>query len=243
MLNSKIIHITTFHKYAPIASLNLLIAALYFLFSGFHEVFYNMPADQVQGHYVKIMYIHVPSAWLSLFYYVVLAAMSASFYITLNPLFDILAKAVSYMGAFICSMTLITGSIWGKPTWGTYWVWDARLTSTAILLLIYCSYIVLRSSFYNSEKGAKIASLFAIIGLVNIPIIKFSVDLWTTLHQPSSMVWKGSASTMHHAMRIPLLQVAAGFLCFTAMLIIILALSEIYRRKIIRFNQYSNALK
>ena len=181
------------------------------------------------------MYVHVPCAWLSLFYYLLIAIFSIAFYITLNPLFDIAAISIASMGALLCLNTLVTGSIWGKPTWGTWWVWDARLTSTAILFLIYLSYIMLRSSFYDEERSAKVSAIFAVIGAINIPIIKFSVNLWSTLHQGSSQVWKGASSPMHESMRYPLLVTALGIALFTGAIIMCAMQSEIIRRKIARY--------
>lgn len=164
----------------------------------------NAPDDYLQGVYAKIMYIHVPSAWAALILYISLTAFSLLFMVMNNPIFFHASYALAPIGLTFSIITLITGSIWGKPTWGTWWVWDARLTSMLILAFIYLAYISIASSFRNEMKAARISSIFAIIGLINIPIIKFSVHLWSTLHQGSSLIKYGGPS-IHSSMLAPLL--------------------------------------
>lgn len=180
----------------------------------------NSPQDYLQGIYAKIMYIHVPSAWLSLMWYSLIALCACLFLILKNPILDHYAVAIAPIGATFCLITLITGSIWGKPTWGTWWAWDARLTSMLILLFMYFGYIALRNTSSYGEKGAKIASVFAIIGFINIPIIKFSVDLWNTLHQPSS-VFKFGGPSIHISMLIPLLVSALNLFFFSCLILLL----------------------
>lgn len=164
----------------------------------------DAPDDYLQGVYAKIMYIHVPSAWVALMLYILLTAFSLLFMIMKNPIFFYASYSLAPIGLTFSIITLITGSIWGKPTWGTWWVWDARLTSMLILAFIYLAYISIASSFRNEMKAASISSIFAIVGLINIPIIKFSVHLWSTLHQGSSLIKYGGPS-IHSSMLAPLL--------------------------------------
>jgi heme exporter protein C len=189
----------------------------------------NSPEDYLQGIYAKIMYVHVPSAWLALMWYSIIAACAVLFLVFKNPIFDHYATSIAPIGAIFCIITLSTGSIWGKPTWGTWWAWDARLTSVLILLFMYIGYIALRNSSSHGEKSAKIASIFAIVGFINIPIIKFSVDIWNTLHQPSS-VFKLSGPSIHISMLIPLL-VSALNLFFFSCLILLLRVQSLSCRK------------
>ena len=149
-----------------------------------YMVFFKIPDDYLQGNLVKIMYIHVPSAWLALGIYTTLSIFSILYLIYRNNYYDLIAEALAPIGAIFCLITLITGSIWGRPAWGAFWVWDARLTSSLILFFIYLTYITLKSN----NNSAYFSSIFAVFGLINIPIIKISVELWNTLHQPSSVL-------------------------------------------------------
>ena len=154
----------------------------------------NSPNDYQQGNAVLIMYVHVPAAWMALLIYTLLAAFNLSGFIWKNPFFYLIARAIAPIGATFAFITLITGSIWGKPIWGTWWVWDARLTSVLILFFLYLGYIILLDSFDDRAKGEKIAAIIAIIGFVNVPIIKFSVEYWNSLHQPASILRKGGVA-------------------------------------------------
>lgn len=149
------------------------------------------PADYQQGESVRIMYVHVPSAWLALSGYLSLGLCALFFIVWRHQLADIAAQAIMPVGAGFAFVTLVTGSLWGKPIWGTYWVWDARLTSMLVLFMFFIGYGALRYSFENPEKGARMASVLALIGCVNLPIVKFSVDWWNTLHQPASIIRTG----------------------------------------------------
>lgn len=182
------------------------------------------PNDYLQGVYYKIMYVHVPSAWISMGLYVFMAAISFLFIIYKTPFLPLIAESTCIVGTVFTFITLITGSIWGMPTWGTWWIWDARLTSMLILLFIYIACIALRTSFKTSF-GSLITAYFSLFGLINIPIIKFSVDVWNTLHQPSSFI-KLSAPTVHSSMIPPLLIMLTSMLGVAWICIILLIKSK-----------------
>ncbi len=189
------------------------------------------PNDYLQGEYAKIMYVHVPAAWLALFWYTALTFCSIGFLITRNANLDFYSQAIAPLGRIFCLITLITGSIWGKPTWGTWWVWDARLTAVLILFFIYTAYISLRKSLEKDSKVSFVTAVFAIVGFVNIPIIKFSVELWNTLHQPSSFL-KLSGPSIHATMLKPLLISTLNLLFFSCLLLLIKLRISYFKRKI-----------
>lgn len=168
------------------------------------------PADYKQGETVRIMYVHVPSAILAMGIYTGMAIASAMYLVWRHPLADIIAEASAPIGAAFCFITLVTGSLWGKPMWGAWWVWDARLTSMLILFFLYIGYIALKGSYDNEERGRKSAAVLSIIGVVNIPIIKFSVDWWSTLHQPAS-IFRMDGPTIDVSMLWPLFTMLAAF--------------------------------
>jgi heme exporter protein C len=143
------------------------------------------PPDYQQGESVRIMYVHVPASWMALFCYTSMAAASAVGLIWRHPVAEMAAKATAPIGACFTFLALLTGSLWGKPMWGTWWVWDARLTSVLILFFLYLGYMALESAFDDPARGTRAASILALVGFVNVPIIKFSVDWWNTLHQPA----------------------------------------------------------
>jgi heme exporter protein C len=188
------------------------------------------PADYQQGETVRIMYIHVPSAWMALFVYTTMAAAGVSALVWKHPLGDLVGRAAAPIGAGFTLICLATGSLWGKPMWGTWWVWDARLTSVLVLFFLYLGYIALQNAFDDPARGAKAAAILAIVGFVNVPIIKWSVDWWNTLHQPAS-VSRLDAPAIHSSMLIPLLLMAAGFGFFFATVLLIRVRAEIARRK------------
>ena len=185
------------------ATIALFVIGLYF-------ALFASPADFQQGETVRIMYVHVPSAWISMACYTFIAVMSAVALIWKHPLADIAARAAAPLGAGFTLIVLITGSLWGKPTWGTWWVWDARLTSVLVLFFLYLGHIALSNAFDNSQRGARAAAVLALVGFVNIPIIKFSVDWWNTLHQPASIT-RLDAPAIDPAMLTPLLLMALAF--------------------------------
>ena len=168
------------------------------------------PADYQQSDAYRIMYVHVPAAWMSMFTYLIVAGGSASFLIWRHPMADIAARAAAPIGASFTAVALVTGSIWGEPMWGTWWVWDARLTSVLILFFLYLGYIALHDAFDDPIRGARAASILALVGVVNVPIIKFSVDWWNTLHQTSSIL-RMSGPAMPPSMLWPLLFMAVIF--------------------------------
>jgi heme exporter protein C len=168
------------------------------------------PADWQQGETVRIMYVHVPMAWLAMGGYTGLAILSIMSLIWRHPLADLTARELSPVGAAVTALCLATGSLWGKPMWGTWWVWDARLTSVLVLFFLYLGQIALVRAFDEPERGYRAGAILALIGVVNLPIIKFSVDWWNTLHQPSTITVTGAPS-MHVDMLWPLLVCVLGF--------------------------------
>ena len=181
--------------------------------AGLYFALFVSPPDYQQSETVRIMYVHVPAAWMAIFCYTVLAVASASALIWRHLVADMLAKATAPIGAAFTLLALATGSLWGKPMWGTWWVWDARLTSVLILFFLYLGYIVLHDTFDDASRGARAASILAVVGAINVPIIKFSVDWWNTLHQPASVV-KFDGPAIHASMLTPLLLMAVAFTAF-----------------------------
>jgi heme exporter protein C len=180
---------------------------------GFYLALIGSPPDYQQGDTVRIMYIHVPAAWMALFTYLLLGLSSASSLIWRHPLADVAAEAMSPIGAAFTLLALITGSLWGKPMWGTFWVWDARLTSFLLLFFLYLGHMALLGAFDDRSRGQRSAAVLALVGLINLPVIKFSVDWWNTLHQPASIVRAGGIS-IDPSMQWPLFTMAAAFHCF-----------------------------
>jgi heme exporter protein C len=206
------------------------VAAGAFLFIAYamYLVFFVAPPDYQQGETVKIMYIHVPSAWLAMMGYSIVAVSSFGLLVFRHPLADVSAKAAAPIGAAFTLAALITGSLWGKPMWGTYWVWDARLTSVLILFFLYLGLIALRSSLEDEQLAGKLTAVLALVGVAILPIIKFSVDWWNTLHQPST----GFTSTVDPSMRTPLLLSAVGFTLLFLALHLKAMQTEIVRRRV-----------
>jgi heme exporter protein C len=189
------------------------------------------PADYQQGDSVRIMYIHVPSAWMAMFTYTFMAVASVVALIWRHPLADLSAKAAAPIGACFTAAALITGSLWGKPMWGTWWVWDARLTSVLVLFFLYLGYIALWQAIEEPQKAARAAAILAIVGFVNVPIIKFSVDWWNTLHQPASVI-RMDGPTIDASMLWPLLITAAGFQAYFVWVLLIRIRTEINAAKL-----------
>ena len=195
---------------------------------GLYLVFFVAPPDYQQGETVKIMYIHVPSAWLAMMGYGIAAMSSFGLLVFRHPLADVSAKAVVPVGAAFTFLALLTGSLWGKPMWGTYWVWDARLTSVLILFFLYLGLMALRSSLDDENLASKLTAVLALVGVAILPIIKFSVEWWNTLHQPST----GFTKSVDPSMRTPLLIMALGFtLLFIAMHMMAMR-NEVLRRRV-----------
>ena len=198
---------------------------------GLYLALFVAPPDYQQGESVRIMFVHVPSAWMALFVYTGMAVASAMDLIWKHPLSDIAARASAPIGACFTFMALVTGSLWGKPMWGTWWVWDARLTSMLVLLFLYLGYMALADAFDDPARGAKAAAILALVGFVNVPIIKFSVDWWNTLHQPASVVKLGGPA-IHLSMLAPLLIMVAGFTSFYVAVLIMRMRTEIVVAKL-----------
>ena len=197
---------------------------------GLVEALFLSPEDYIQSHSVRIMYVHVPSAWTSLGIFSLIALLSIVSFIFKNKNFSIIAKSLAPSGFVFNIIALVTGSIWGKPTWGTWWAWDARITSMLILLLFYAMYILAWRIFDKNEKVIKITSLIAILGVINVPIIKFSVDWWSTLHQDSSVNIL-SESTIHPSMLVPLLLMTAAFSLFSLLIFLMKYNTELIKIK------------
>ena len=191
------------------------------------------PADYQQGETVRIMFIHVPGAWLALLCYSTMTLSALGTLIFRHPLADIAQKAAAPLGAGFTAICLITGSIWGKPTWGSWWEWDARLTSMLILLLIYLGIIALWRTIEEPSKAARAVAILTLVGAINIPIIKFSVDWWYTLHQPAS-VFKLGGSAIHSSLLQPLLVMGLAYLLLFVTLLLVRMRAELDERKIRR---------
>ena len=178
------------------------------------------PDDYQQGATVKIMFLHVPSAWLGMLCWGLMTVAALGTLVWRHPLADVTAKAAAPIGAAFTLLCLVTGSLWGEPMWGTWWVWDARLTSVLVLFFLYVGYVALVHAFDEPTRGARAGAILALVGIVNLPIIKFSVDWWNTLHQPAS-VFRLGGPTIDASMLWPLLVMALGFTMFFATLLFI----------------------
>ena len=197
---------------------------------GLTEALFLSPEDYKQSHSVRIMYVHVPSAWISLGIFSIIAFLSILSFIFKNKNFPLIAKSLAPSGFVFNIIALVTGAIWGKPTWGTWWAWDARITSMLILALFYSMYLLSWKIFKNDEKAVKISSIIAILGVINVPIIKFSVDWWSTLHQSSSVKIL-STTTIHTSMLIPLAIMTAAFTLFSILIFLMKYNTELIKIK------------
>ena len=212
-------------KLVPWFAVSALLVAVYGLYLGL----FVAPPDYQQGESYRIIFIHVPAAWMSMFVYVVMAVSAAIGLIWQIRLADVIAASSAPIGASFTFIALVTGSLWGKPMWGTYWVWDARLTSELILLFLYFGYMALQSSIEDQRMADKASGLLAIVGVVNIPIIHYSVEWWNTLHQGAT-VTKLDKPSIHIDMLIPLLLMALAFKLFYAAVVLIRARNEVLYR-------------
>lgn len=225
----KLTPVNYIHKHFNLI-IGVLVFALLLLLPIMLYTIQNSPKDYLQDELVKIMYIHVPSAWLGLGIYSAIALLSAAFIIFKNPQYFIIARHLAIIGACYTAIALITGSIWGRPAWGTWWVWDARLTSMLLLFFIYIGYHSLSHVGIKHSGAAEIASYYAIASFIIIPIIKFSVDLWSTLHQPSS-VFRLAGPSIHINM-LTILLLALFFHVFFSCIILFIAIqTDILARK------------
>jgi heme exporter protein C len=189
------------------------------------------PDDYQQGASVKIMFLHVPAAWIALGCYTFMAVAGIGTLVFRHPLADVTAKAAAPIGATLTFICLVTGSLWGKPMWGTWWVWDARLTSVFILFIMYLGLIVLWSALEDFSRAARSCAILTIAGFINIPIIKFSVDWWNTLHQPAS-VFRLGGPAIDPSLLMPLLVMALAFTLLFAVLLLLRMRAEIFRRRL-----------
>ncbi len=222
---------TRFLRFAAVVQPWIAGLTVLMLAAGLYLGLFASPADYQQGESVRIMYVHVPAAWMALFCYTALAGAAAVALIWKHPLADLAAKATAPIGASFTFLALVTGSLWGKPMWGTWWVWDARLTSMLVLLFLYLGYMALNTAFDDPSRGAKSSAILALVGFVNVPIIKFSVDWWNTLHQPSSVVKTGGPA-IDSSMLTPLLLMAAAFTTYYLWVMLIRIRYEVTATKI-----------
>ncbi|MBC8301575.1 MAG: cytochrome c biogenesis protein CcsA [Pelagibacterales bacterium] len=197
---------------------------------GLTEALILSPEDYKQSHSVRIMYVHVPSAWISLGIFSLIAFLSLGVFIFKNKNFSLISKSLAPSGFVFNIIALVTGAIWGKPTWGTWWVWDARITSMLILALFYLMYLLSWRIFENKEQVIKITSIIAILGFINVPIVKFSVDWWSTLHQASSVNIL-SKTSIHSTMLIPLAIMTAAFTLFSILIFLMKYNTELIKIK------------
>ncbi len=197
---------------------------------GLTEALFLSPEDYKQSHSVRIMYVHVPSAWISLGIFSLIAFLSLVSFIFKNKNFSLISKSLAPSGFLFNIIALVTGAIWGKPTWGTWWAWDSRITSMLILALFYSMYLLSWKIFRNEKQATKITSIIAILGVINVPIIKFSVDWWSTLHQTSSVKIL-STTSIHISMLIPLAIMTAAFTLFSILIFLMKYNTELIKIK------------
>lgn len=210
----------------PLTALTTLLFA-----AGLWFAFFNSPADYQMGDTVRIMYVHVPTAWLSQFVYATMAVSAIGSLVWRHPMADVSMKTAAPLGAAFTAMALFTGSLWGRPTWGTFWEWDGRMTSTLVLLFIYLGIVALWRAFDDQLRAARVVAVFTLVGAVNIPIIKFSVDWWSTLHQPAS-VFRPDGPTMPGSILTPLFVMFFAFTFLFITLQLTAIHTEVRRRRI-----------
>jgi heme exporter protein C len=228
------------HRYASPASFKRFAArvlpwagggAALCLAAGLYLALLVSPPDYQQGESVRIMYVHVPAAWMAMFVYANLALAAASTLVWRHPLADAAGRAIAPIGAAFTLLCLATGALWGKPMWGTWWVWDARLTSVLILFFVYLAYMALNAAFDDPARGSRASAVLALVGAVNLPVIKFSVDWWNTLHQPASLT-RLDAPAIHASMLWPLLLMALGYTLLFAFLALVRIRAELAERRL-----------
>ena len=215
---------------------SLLISMILIVFVGLIYALFISPPDYVQGDSVRIMYVHVPSSFIALGFFGFIGIASILNLIFKIKFVSLMAKSLAPIGCIFSLISIVTGSLWGKPTWGIWWVWDARLTSMAILLLFYLVYIFIWKYVKNFEKANKISSVIGIIGLFNLPIIKYSVDWWNTLHQPSSITLT-SAPTIHYTMLVPLVIMFLGMVVYSLIIFLMRYKTELMQLKLDKKSQ------
>jgi len=205
-------------------------AAALLLAAGLYLGLVASPADYQQGDTVRIMYVHVPAAWMALFCYTSMTIASAAGFVWKHPLADVAAKSTAPIGAVFTGLALLTGSLWGKPMWGAWWAWDARLTSVLVLLFLYFGYMAVWTAIDEKTRAARIAAIVCLVGFVNVPIIKFSVDWWNSLHQPASVI-RADGPTIDSSMLTPLLLMGAAYMCLYFWLLLINMSAELAERR------------
>ena len=211
----------------------LIVIMISVIIVGLINALITSPPDAVQGNSVRIMYVHVPSSFIAIGCFGFIGIASIATLIFKIKILPLMAKSIAPVGSVFCLISIVTGSLWGKPTWGIFWVWDARLTSMLILLIFYLAYIAVWKFIENYEKANKTASIVAIIGSLNLPIIKYSVDWWNTLHQPSSITLT-SAPTIHYTMLVPLIIMLVGMIIYSLVIFLMKYKTEIIKFKIDR---------
>ena len=210
---------------------NLIILMILIIFLGLIYALFISPEDYIQGDSVRIMYVHVPSSFIALGCFAIMGTASILSLIFKIKFMPLIAKSLAPIGIIFTLISIVTGSLWGKPTWGIWWVWDARLTSMLILFCFYLAYIFVWKFMRNFEQANKISSIIGVIGLINLPIIKYSVDWWNTLHQPSSITLT-SAPTIHHTMLVPLLIMFIGMIIYSLIIFLMKYKTELMKFKL-----------
>ncbi len=216
---------------------NLIILLIFILITGLVYSLLISPPDHIQGDSVRIMYVHVPSSFIALGCFAFIGIASIINLIFKIKLIPLLAKSLAPIGFIFSLISIVTGSFWGKPTWGIWWVWDARLTSMAILLLFYIAYIFAWKLIESFEKANKVSSIIGVVGLFNLPVIKYSVDWWSTLHQPSSITLT-SAPTIHYKMLIPLAIMFFGMVLYSLIIFLMRYKTELIKIKLNKKKKY-----
>ena len=211
----------------------LIVIMISVIIVGLVNALITSPPDAVQGNSVRIMYVHVPSSFIAIGCFGFIGIASIVTLIFKVKILPLMSKSIAPVGSVFCLISIVTGSLWGKPTWGIFWVWDARLTSMLILLIFYLVYIAVWKFIENYEKANKTASIVAIIGSLNLPVIKYSVDWWNTLHQPSSITLT-SAPTIHYTMLVPLIIMLVGMIIYSLVIFLMKYKTEIIKFKIDR---------
>jgi heme exporter protein C len=231
-----------FNRLADKLMLPLVVVTVLLFAVGLYGAFFSSPADYQQGETVRIMFIHVPAAWMSLFVYAGMCISALGTLVWRHPMADVAQKAAAPVGAAFTIVCLITGSLWGKPMWGTWWEWDARMTSVLVLLLVYFGIIALWNAIEEPQRAGRAVAILTLVGAVNLPIIKFSVDWWYTLHQPAS-VFRMGGPTIHPSMLWPLLVMALAFTFLYLVVLIIRMRTELVTRRADRLEMLAAARK
>lgn len=225
---------TSFSRLSRLILPLLSIAGATLFVIGLRYALYLSPPDYQQGEMVRIMYVHVPSAWMALGAYLAMGISSGVYLVWKHRMADVIAHEIAPLGTGFTVICLLTGMLWGKPMWGAYWVWDARLTSMLVLLFLYIGYMALASTLAHDERGRAACAILALVGLANLPIIHFSVEWWNTLHQPSSILRAGGSAIHDPAMETALFSMSGGFACLFGVMLLIRVRTVLSRKKLRR---------